>query len=90
MMGMQVKLTYTFFASGLMASIFITVTGLSERKFPKEISPWIKINSLCVGGYSVTLGNTEAGFVMLMRGKKGSEVLRYRVYRDEVFIPFIR
>ena len=38
MMGMRVKLTYTFSAAGVIAPIFITVTGLSERELPKDYS----------------------------------------------------
>lgn len=90
MMGMRVKPTYTFSAAGIAAALFITVMELSERELPRDTSVRIKIDGLCVGGGGITLGNNDSGTVMFIRGKKGANVERYRIYQDKVLIPFVK
>ena len=90
MQGMRVKLTYTFSAAGMNAPLFITVTGLSERELPMNDCVKITIPGLCVGGGGVTLGNNVAGIIVFMRGGPGMEVARYKIYRDNILIPFIK
>ena len=90
MCGMRVKLTYTFSGAGTMAPIFITVLGLNDRELPKDHCVSLKIRGLCVGGGGVTVGSKGYGIMMFMRGEKGIDKERYKIYRDEVLIPFIK
>ena len=55
MCGLRVKVTYTFSAAGTMATIFISVIGLTERDLPKDPILLIKIKGLCVGGGGVNV-----------------------------------
>ena len=36
------------------------------------------------------LGNNVAGIIVFMRGGPGMEVARYKIYRDNILIPFIK
>lgn len=38
----------------------------------------------------MTVENKECGVLMFMRGDSGMGKERYRIYRDEVLIPFIK
>ena len=72
-----------------MAPIFISVLGLNERELPEDHCVSIEIPGLCVGGGGVTVGNKECGILMFMRGESGIDKERYRIYRDDVLLPFI-
>ena len=73
MNGLRVKLTYTFSAAGTMAPIFISVLGLTERELLEDERIALKIEGLSVGGGGVTVGTKQCGFLLLMRGQKGSD-----------------
>ena len=49
----------------------------------------LKIEGLSVGGGGVTIGNTQVGYLMFMRGQKAMDKNRYQYYRDNVLLPFI-
>ena len=89
MNGLRVKLTYTFTSIGTMAPIFISVLGLNERELPQDHCISIDIPGLCVGGGGVTVGNNQRGILMFMRGESGIDKDMYRIYRDEVLLPFL-
>ena len=36
------------------------------------------------------MGNSQCGVLMFMRGDNGMDKERYRIYRDEVLIPFVK
>ena len=90
MCGMRVKLTYTFSAAGTMAPFFITVCGLSEREMPNDKFIKMKIKGLTVGGTGITVGTQKYGWLIFMRGEGGIDKVRYSIYRDKVFIPFVK
>ena len=41
-------------------------------------------------GGCVSMGNKEKGYIIFMRNSADSDKQRYKYYRDEVLIPFIR
>ena len=87
--GLRVKLTHTFAANGTMAPLFVSVCGLTERELPTEQCPSgvlvLKIAGLCIGEASAT------GTVIFVRNDndKQTDKVRFRVYRDDVFLPFV-
>ena len=86
---MRVKLTYTFSAAGTMAPMFVSVLGLTEREMPEDQCITLKIQGLCVGG-CVNVGDKQHGWLVFMRNDISSDKIRYHIYRDEVFLPFVR
>ena len=38
----------------------------------------------------MTVGNNQRGILMFMRGESGIDKDRYRIYRDEVLVPFVK
>ena len=86
----RVKLTYTFSAAGTMAPIFISILGLTEKEMPEDKQIAMKIEGLSIGGGGVTVGTKQCGFLLLMRGQKDSNKIRYNYYCDNIFLPFVQ
>jgi len=85
----RVKLTYTFSAAGTTAPIFISILGLTERELPQDSYISLKIKGLCVDGGGVTVRSSQEAMILLMRGDVGYDKVRYKIYRDQVFLPFV-
>ena len=89
MCGLRVKITYTFSAAGTMAPIFISVLGLNDRELPNDDCISMKIEGLCVGGGGINVGSKQCGTLLFMKGK-GCDRARYEIYKEEVFLPFVK
>eukprot|EP00978_Attheya_sp_CCMP212_P042288 scaffold255283_cov67-Attheya_sp.AAC.1 len=95
MSGLRVKLTYTFTATGLMAPVFVTVSGLTAAELPVETCPSgilaLEIEGLMVAGGGVTIGAQGSGYLVFIRNDEDQDKdkKRVRFYRDKVLLPFI-
>ena len=89
MCGTRVKFTYTFSGAGISAPLFASTLGLTRREMPKESIIMLKVAGLCVGG---GVGAEQDGWLMFFRNDndKMMDKNRYKIYRDEVFIPFVQ
>ena len=85
----RVKLTYTFSAAGTTTPIFISILGLTERELNQDSCISLKIKGIRVGGGWVTVGSSQEGMILLIRGDVGYDKIRYKIYRDQVFLPFV-
>ena len=91
MCWLRVKLTYTFSAAGMSAPIFVSIVGLTPREMPSSQCISIKIKGLYIGGDGINVGAEEQGAILLMRnGVNKSDVQRYKIYQDKIFLPFIK
>ena len=88
MCGLRVTLTYTFTGIRTIAPILISMLGLNKRELPQNHCISIDIPGLCVGTGGVTVGNNQRG-ILFMIGESGIDKNRYRIYRDEVQLPFL-
>jgi hypothetical protein len=89
--GMRVKLTFTFFGNGYMCPIYVSVSGLSERKFPRNTCPSrikiVKIPGLCIERNRDVTCN-KPGYVVLLRNDVSEESVHLRnheFYQKEVY-----
>ena len=89
MCDMRVKLTYTFSAAGTTAPIFISILGLTERELPQDLCISLKIKGLCVDGGGLTAESSQEGMILLIRGDVDYDKVRYTIYRDQFFLPFV-
>ena len=89
MCGMRVKLTCTFSTAGTTDPLYISILGLTERELPQDSCISLKIKDICVGRGGVTIGSSQKGMILLMRGDVGYNKIRYKIYRDQVFLPFV-
>jgi len=93
--GLRVKLTHTFTATGMSAPVFVSVCSLSERELSVKDCPSgvliLDLAGLCIGGCGVNVGSTLKGCIIFVRNDndKQTDKVRFRVYRDRVFIPFV-
>ena len=85
---MRVKLTYTFSAAGTMTPIFISILGLMEKELPEDERITLKIEGLSVGCGGVTVATKQCGILLLVRGQKGLDKIRYNYYYDNILLPF--
>ena len=88
MCGLRFNITYTFSAVGKMAPISISVLRLTERDLSKDPILLIKIKGLCVRGGGMNVGAQQYGIIILMRVENTMDKKRYKIYRDEIIIPF--
>jgi hypothetical protein len=94
MAGLRVKLTYTFTSTGLMAPVFISVSGLLEEELRTATCPSgmlvVEIDGLTVAGGGVTVGAKLIGHVLFIRNDndRDKDKKRVRYYRDHVLLPF--
>jgi len=96
--GLQVRLTFTMKATGMVAATFITVTGLNERELPKSSNSdgvmHIAIPGLCIGT-AQDLRHEAVEYLALYRKESchitnhTSEERNFRFYRRHVLQPFI-
>ena len=91
MCGLRVKLTYTFSATGVSVPVFVSAVGLTPREMPSCQCITLQLKGLCIGGDGINVGAEQQGTILFMRNdvEKG-DVKRYKIYRDEVFLPFVQ
>ena len=89
MCGVRVKLTYTFSTAGNSAPICISILGLTEYELPQDSCISFKIKGICVDGGGVTVGSSQEGIILLMRGDVGYDKVRYKIYREQVILQFV-
>lgn len=93
--GLRVKLTHTFAANGVSAPVFVSICGLNERELPVQDCPSgvliLDIAGLCIGGAGINAGSTLKGTIIFVRNDQDKETdkVRFRAYRERVFLPFI-
>ena len=56
---------------------------------PQDSCISLKVKGLCVSGGRVTVGSSQEGIILLMRGDVGYDKVRYKIYRDQVFLLFV-
>ncbi len=100
--GISVKITFAFTAAGLMAPIYVAVTGLTEKELDPVLCPSgflpYKVPNLCKGGNDVYSGG-GFGWVVFQRADKKSggdenkssvASQKFDHYNNHVLLPFIR
>mgnify|MGYP004044576965 CR=1 FL=1 len=95
---LRVKLCLTTNAMGMVAAIWIVVSGLTEEELPREHCPSgvhvVQIDGLCPEA-AKNPGATAVGFVVLTRkttsDDEGVSIAqkKFREYYDRVMIPFV-
>lgn len=96
--GIWMRFTVTFSASGMVAPIYITITGLTEADMPRSKVPngqlVIPIEGLTYDG-SVDPRNKEIGYVVFIwndsdnKNDYSQETLNFPYYQQHVFYPFL-
>ena len=71
-----------------MATIFISVLGITESEIPKEPIVLIKTKALCVGGGGLNMGAQQSGIIIFMHGENAMDKKRYQIYREEILTHF--
>ena len=65
--GMRFRLTTTIAANGMLAPVFITVTGCNDRELPENDCVIIEVPGLCYGG-AVDAYATQVGYIAFIKG----------------------
>ena len=86
--GMRVTLYAFVSGGGTSAPPCITVTGMSDYEMPHDDMIVLRIPRLCIGG-TVDLACTQEGIVIILKGKKGVQKMRFDFIRDEVVLPYL-
>ena len=47
------------------------------------------MEGLSIGGGGISLGNTQKGYILFMRGGEKVDKERYKLYRDKIFLPYV-
>jgi len=89
MKGLRVKITFTFFAVGVMAPLFITMCGLNDREMNYSKCLLVPIKGLYVIGGGINLNNTTVGHIRFIQKQKDADLVRYMHYQDNVLLPFL-
>ena len=94
--GLRIKETFTFNAAGVSAPLFFSVY-LDSTEMPadgcKDGFLLLKIPGLCIGGTGVTTGLQKPGFMFLIckdksKSEESIDKVRYRIYMNNIFLPF--
>ena len=97
--GLRVRLTHTMCGLGIMAPLYVTIYGLSERELPHQDYPSgvlvLEIPGLCYAS-NLDARSSEKGYVVFTRASinlEEEETVSYRNfknYRQTVLLPYIQ
>ena len=98
--GLRVRLTHTMSGLGIMAPLYITVYGLTERELSPQEYPTgilvVRVPGLCYAGH-MDVRVKEVGFLVFTRSAAheaganvSSSTMNFSYYRKHVLLPFIR
>jgi len=75
-------------SEGDVAPVCICFSGLTEYEMPDKDFIVMEVEGLCVGGSGVN-GSKDIGYVLFMRGTKGTEKNHFWWIREHLLIPFV-
>lgn len=100
--GLRVRLTFTMTGSGLLAPLYVAVTGLNDRELKIPDDYWdndmfvVEVPGFCIGG-GVNPYAQEVGYVVFLREsvqkKGGNQKIphkKFAHYHRTVFLPFVK